>query len=107
MSSPAQQPASGQAVDALALATIAPIEPGMTVGLGTGRTSKRVIRALAERVRAESLPVTLVSTSEDSTRFAQNLGLTVREFSDVERVDYLFDGGRGDPSAASSRRAGR
>jgi len=64
----------------------------MIVGLGTGRTSKRVIRALADRVRAENLKLTLVSTSEDSTRAAQGLGLKVGEFADIERVDYLFDG---------------
>lgn len=92
MSSQAPQPAPQQAVDALAAATIAPIQSGMIVGLGTGRTSKRVIRALAERIRAENLGVKLVSTSEDSTRYAHGLGLHVAEFSDVERVDYLFDG---------------
>ncbi len=91
MSSPAPQPAP-QAVDSLALATIAPIQSGMIVGLGTGRTSKRVIRALADRIRAEKLKLTLVSTSEDSTRCAQSLGLRVDEFADMERVDYLFDG---------------
>lgn len=79
-------------VDALAMATIAPIQSGMVVGLGTGRTSKRVIRALAGRMKAESLRLTLVSTSEDSTRFATSLGLSVSEFTDIERVDYLFDG---------------
>lgn len=97
MSSPAQQPSPRPATpnpdaDALAIATIAPIQSGMIVGLGTGRTSKRVIRTLADRVRAESLSLTLVSTSEDTTKFAQSIGLTIAEFSDVERVDYLFDG---------------
>jgi ribose 5-phosphate isomerase A len=87
-----QPAAPGTGTDALALATIAPIRSGMVVGLGTGRTSKRVIRALAERIRGENLDVHLVSTSEDSTRCAQSLGLAVGEFSDIERVDYLFDG---------------
>lgn len=64
----------------------------MVVGLGTGRTSKRVIRALADRVKAEGLDLTLVATSEDSSRHATSLGLKISEFSDFERVDYLFDG---------------
>lgn len=115
MSSSAQQPVSGQTgsgqagsaktngaarnangpihgSDALAAATIAPIQSGMIVGLGTGRTSKRVIHALGERVRSENLKVTLVSTSEDTTKFAQSIGLSISEFADMERVDYLFDG---------------
>lgn len=85
-------PSAGVGSDALAVATVAPIESGMIVGLGTGRTAKRVMRALAERIKGESLKLTLVSTSEDSTRFATGLGMTVADFSNIERIDYLFDG---------------
>lgn len=93
--------------DALAMATIAPIESGMIVGLGTGRTAKRVIRALAERINAKALEVTLVSTSESSARYAAELGLAVGDFSGMERVHYLFDGAdEVDPDCAVLKGAG-
>jgi ribose 5-phosphate isomerase A len=78
--------------DVLAQAAIAPIEHGMIVGLGTGRTSSRAIRALARRVQAEHVEVTCVCTSMASEGLARGLGLRVVPFADVESVDYLFDG---------------
>jgi ribose 5-phosphate isomerase A len=80
------------ATDRLAQEATAPIRSGMTVGLGTGRAASRAVRALAARVGAESLRVTCVSTSDATTELARSLGLTVVEFSGVDRVDYLFDG---------------
>lgn len=81
-----------QVVDALAAEAVAPIEHGMVVGLGTGRTASRAIRALADRVRTEKLDIDIVSTSEASERLARELGLEVTEFATIEAVDYLFDG---------------
>lgn len=78
--------------DALARAAVADIQPGMVVGLGTGRTARRAIAALAGRLIAENLDITCVSTSEASTAYAQELGIKVREFATIEHVDYLFDG---------------
>ncbi len=78
--------------DALAEAAVAEIQPGMIVGLGTGRAAKRGIRALAERVREEGLEVTCVPTSQGSEKTALELGLTIQEFSLIERIDFLFDG---------------
>ena len=43
--------------DKLAQAAIAPITTGMVVGLGTGRSSTRVMRALALRVQQEHLDI--------------------------------------------------
>lgn len=78
--------------DPLAEAAVAEIQSGMIVGLGTGRTASRGIRALASRVREEKLDIRCVSTSEASERLAKELGLNVIEFCNVEAVDYLFDG---------------
>lgn len=79
--------------DALAEAAVKEIESGMLVGLGTGRTAKRGIRALADRVREESLEIACVCTSDGSENLARELGMTVIEFAINERpVDYLFDG---------------
>lgn len=78
--------------DALARATVADIQPGMVVGIGTGRTARRAIAALAGRIIAEKLDITCVSTSEASSAYAMELGIKVREFATIEHVDYLFDG---------------
>lgn len=78
--------------DALAVAAVAPIGTGMIVGLGTGRAASRAVRALAQRVRDEGLDVDCVSTSVASAELGRSLGLKIRPFADVQRVDYLFDG---------------
>lgn len=80
------------ATDALADAAIAPIESGMLVGLGTGRTAARGIRALGKRVREEGLDISCVPTSEASEKLGREVGLKIVDFSLIERIDYLFDG---------------
>ncbi len=76
----------------LAVAAVAEIVSGMTVGLGTGRTAKRGIRALADRVRNDALDIRCVSTSEGSEALARELDLRLEDFAVIENVDYLFDG---------------
>jgi ribose 5-phosphate isomerase A len=78
--------------DALARAAIEGIESGMTVGLGTGRTANRAIRALAHRVAAESAAITCVATSHATEALARSLGLRIVPLTSVERVDVLVDG---------------
>ncbi len=78
--------------DPLASAAVEGIKTGMMVGLGTGRAAARGVRALAERVKAERLAITCVSTSRATEELATGLGLNVVDFGGVERVDYLFDG---------------
>jgi len=79
-------------VDALAVAAVAEIRSGMTVGLGTGRAATRGIRALAERAAADRLDIRCVATSAASAELAGQLGLRVDPMEGVEAVDYLFDG---------------
>lgn len=64
----------------------------MLVGLGTGRTARRGVKALAERTRTEGLKVDCIATSESTERLARELELHVVDFALVEEVDYLFDG---------------
>ena len=77
---------------ALAAAAIAEVQSDMLVGLGSGRTSKRAIRALADRVHNESLKIQCVATSERSDALAKELGLDVIDFHRVSRVHHFFDG---------------
>jgi len=84
--------AAGSGVDALALGAIEPIRSGMIVGLGTGRTANRAVRALAARVRAEKLDIDCVCSSLATETLAKELGLPTVPFNDIEVLDYAFDG---------------
>lgn len=81
-----------QVSDRLAETAVAPIQSGMLVGLGTGRTARRGVRALAERIRSENIRVDCVASSEGTDRLARELELRVVDFALIEEVDYLFDG---------------
>jgi len=64
------------------------VEEGMLVGLGTGSTVAHLLQALAER----SIPATYVSTSPQTEARAIELGLKVRPFDQVARLDLAIDG---------------
>jgi ribose 5-phosphate isomerase A len=65
------------------------IEPGMRVGLGTGRTVARLLPALAER-HLEGLRC--VATSPETEQAATQLGLLVEPFDELDRLDIAIDG---------------
>lgn len=67
------------------------IDKGMKVGLGTGSTANYAVIALGQRVR-EGLKVHGVPTSESTRRLAQQHGVPLLSFDDVERLDLCFDG---------------
>lgn len=69
-------------------AAVNEVADGMLVGLGTGSTAAHFIRALATR----RLAVTMVATSDASAALARSLGLPVRDFAEVARVDLTVDG---------------
>jgi ribose 5-phosphate isomerase A len=72
-----------------ATAAAAQIEPGMHVGLGTGRTVARLLPALAER-QIDGLRC--VATSPDTERAATALGIPVEPFDQLDRLDIAIDG---------------
>lgn len=78
--------------DSLALAAVADVRSGMVVGLGTGRSSDRATRALAQRMREDHLDIDCVCTSTATEKLAIELGLPIVPFGEVEQVDHLFDG---------------
>ena len=65
------------------------VEPGMRVGLGTGRTVARLLPALAER-RLSGLRC--VATSPETEQVATELGLPVEPFDQLDRLDIAIDG---------------
>jgi ribose 5-phosphate isomerase A len=65
------------------------IEPGMRVGLGTGRTVARLLPALARRGLGA---LRCVATSPETEQVATSLGLTVVGFDALDRLDIAIDG---------------
>lgn len=71
-----------------AAAAVDEVCDNMLVGLGTGSTAAHVIALLAER----GLTIETVATSRASAALAERLGLKVRPFDAVVRVDLAIDG---------------
>ena len=74
---------------AAAEASVALVEDGMTVGLGTGSTVAYLLPALANRGLTSIL---CVATSPRTEEVARALGLAVSPFGDIERFDIAIDG---------------
>ena len=72
-----------------ATAAAALIEPGMRVGLGTGRTVAWLLHALAKRQVGD---LRCVATSPETEQAARRLGLAVEAFDDLDRLDIAIDG---------------
>ena len=74
---------------AAAEASVALVEDGMTVGLGTGSTVAYLLPALANRGFTAIL---CVATSPRTEEAARALGLAVSPFGDIDRFDIAIDG---------------
>lgn len=69
------------------------IEPGMTVGLGTGSTAELVIEEIAARLNAEKLSdLTFVPSSVRTEKFASGFGIGLSDINGVEGIDINIDG---------------
>ena len=64
------------------------VEDGMSVGLGTGSTVAYLLEALARRAPA----VLYVATSVATEEHARQIGLDVRAFDELSRLDIAIDG---------------
>jgi len=64
------------------------VENGMVVGLGTGTTVAELVPVLAAR----RLDITCAATSPATEAQAVSLGLVVRPFTDIDRLDIAIDG---------------
>jgi ribose 5-phosphate isomerase A len=65
------------------------VEPGMTIGLGTGSTVAFLLPALAARGLDE---IRCVATSVATEAQARDLGIPVEEFSKLGKLDIAIDG---------------
>jgi ribose 5-phosphate isomerase A len=64
------------------------VEPGMTVGLGTGSTVAYLLPALARR----GLPLRFVASSPRTEWAARDLGLLLEPFDRLDALDLVIDG---------------
>jgi ribose 5-phosphate isomerase A len=68
------------------------VEPGMTVGLGSGSTATLWIRLLGEQVRDHGLNIHAIASSEDSERLGRSFGIRFVTFEDCLSLDLAVDG---------------
>ncbi|GGD00031.1 ribose-5-phosphate isomerase RpiA [Enterococcus wangshanyuanii] len=68
------------------------VEDGMIVGLGTGSTAKFMVDEIGRRIKEEGLSITGVTTSKETERQAQSLGIPLKSIDDVPYVDLTIDG---------------
>jgi ribose 5-phosphate isomerase A len=64
------------------------VEPGMTIGLGTGSTVAFLLPALARR----RLSLRCVASSPRTEQLARDLGLRVGSFGGIDRLGLVIDG---------------
>jgi ribose 5-phosphate isomerase A len=67
------------------------VDPGMTVGLGTGSTAAHAIRRLGDRV-STGLDIVGVPTSFQSRERARDVGIPLRGLDEVDGIDVAIDG---------------
>ena len=67
------------------------VQPGMTIGIGTGSTAYWFINYLAERVQA-GLSCRGVPTSKQTKLLAEERGIPMVELNDVDQIDLTIDG---------------
>jgi ribose 5-phosphate isomerase A len=68
------------------------IADNSVIGLGSGRAAQSFVRALGERVRAGSLRVRGVPTSDDTAALAREVGVPLLTLGDVGVLDVTIDG---------------
>ena len=67
------------------------IKNGMTLGLGSGSTVYFLVNKLAELIK-EGLNVKCVSTSKQTTKLANDLGIKIYELNQIDKIDLTIDG---------------
>jgi ribose 5-phosphate isomerase A len=67
------------------------VQPGLTIGIGTGSTVYWFIQQLAKKVQ-QGLVCQCVPTSVATKQLAGQLGIPMLELNDVEKIDITIDG---------------
>lgn len=67
------------------------LRSGMTLGIGSGTTTRFLIDRIASMVK-KGLKICVVATSNDTETLARKLGITVVDINDVSGIDLFIDG---------------
>jgi ribose 5-phosphate isomerase A len=76
---------------AAAAAAVERLEPGMTIGLGSGRAVWKVIEAIRERW-PDGVPLRVVPASSRTEQLAADAGIELLDLDDAGRLDLAIDG---------------
>jgi len=76
----------------LAATITARLKPNQTVGIGTGTTVQQCLPQIAKRIQTESLAVSFVTSSHQTTLACQELGIPLLDPASIVRLDWAFDG---------------
>src|SRR5215468_4832968 len=68
------------------------VEPGMTVGLGSGSTATLWIKLLGEQVRQKKLKIRAIASSDDSEHLGRSYGIPFVTFEECRTLDLTVDG---------------
>jgi ribose 5-phosphate isomerase A len=68
------------------------VEPGMTVGLGSGSTATIWIKLLGEKVRDQGMKIRAIASSDDSERLGRSYGIPILTFEECRKLDLTVDG---------------
>jgi len=68
------------------------VQPGMTLGLGSGSTATLWIRLLGEQVRDHGLKIRAIASSQDSEDLGRSFGIPFVTFDECKRLDLTVDG---------------
>lgn len=68
------------------------VTDGMIVGLGTGSTAYYFVEELGRRVNEEGLSIIGVTTSSQTTKQAESLGIPLKSVDDIDVINVTVDG---------------
>lgn len=68
------------------------VKSGMKVGLGTGSTAYFTIQEIGRRFKNEGLDIQAIATSIESENLAQEWGIPLVTFADIDHLDVTIDG---------------
>jgi ribose 5-phosphate isomerase A len=68
------------------------VEDGMVVGLGTGSTAYFFVEEIGRRIKEEGLSIVGVTTSSQTTKQAEGLGIPLKAVDDIDSIDVTVDG---------------
>jgi ribose 5-phosphate isomerase A len=68
------------------------VEPGMTVGLGSGSTATLWIKRLGEKVQNQGLKIRAIASSDDSENLGRSYGIPFTNFEETKELDLTVDG---------------